>query len=192
MIRLCLRMILLWILKEPEIKWGKIGNDSHVYEPCTHDENTGLVEIGNNTQILANSRIQLYPSLVDNIPHIRIGNGCYLGYYLSLLAGEDIVIEDNVLMASGVLISSENHSIDPESNIPYMDQRLKAKPVRIGEGSWLGEKVMVMPGVTIGKKCVIGAGAIVTKDIPDYSIAVGNPAKVIKRYDFKEHEWVEI
>lgn len=49
---------------------------------------------------------------------------------------------------------------------------------------------MVMPGVTIGKKCVIGAGAIVTKDIPDYSIAVGNPARVIKEYDFEEHEWI--
>ncbi len=192
MIKMILKKIILWILKEPEIKWGKIGENAYVYNPCIHDENTNLVEIGDNTQILANSRIQLYPKLVNTIPHRIIGKDGYCGYDLSLLAGADIVIEDNVLIASNVLVTSENHSINPESCTPYMNQKLDARAVHIGAGTWLGENVMVMPGVTIGKKCVIGAGAIVTKDIPDYSVAVGNPAKVIKRYDFKEHEWVEI
>ena len=57
---------------------------------------------------------------------------------------------------------------------------------------WVGEKVIIMPGVTIGDRSIIGAGAIVTRDIPPYSIAVGNPAKVIKRYNFKTHSWEKV
>ena len=70
-----------------------------------------------------------------------------------------------------------------------MDQPLNSKAINIGDGCWLGEKVCVLPGVTIGKKCIIGAGSIVTKSIPDFSIAVGNPAKVIKKYNFETHKW---
>ena len=63
--------------------------------------------------------------------------------------------------------------------------------VEIGEGSWLGENVCVL-GAIIGRHCVIGANSVVTKDIPDYSIAVGAPAKVIKRYDFTTNSWQKI
>lgn len=192
LIKRLLRLFIEWILRDDYCKWGKIGYNSIVLMPCLHDENTSLVMIGDNTTILQYSRIQLYPNRVKEIPHIRIGDNCYLGYYLTLLAGADIIIENNVLMASNVMISSENHSIDPESEIPYMDQPLTAHAVRIGEGTWLGEKVVVLPGVSIGKRCVIGAGSVVTKSIPDYSIAVGNPARVIKKFDFKEHAWKRI
>ncbi|WP_405373425.1 DapH/DapD/GlmU-related protein [Pseudobutyrivibrio sp.] len=96
------------------------------------------------------------------------------------------------MIASNVLICSENHGIDPESTTPYMSQPLISKPVSIGEGSWIGEMVCILPGVHIGKKCIIGAGSVVTKSIPDYSIAVGNPAKVIKKYNFKTHNWEKV
>ena len=62
----------------------------------------------------------------------------------------------------------------------------------IGEGSWLGTNVVVVGKVRIGKHCVIGANSVVTKDIPDYSVAAGIPAKVIKRYDFEKEEWVRV
>ena len=94
-----------------------------------------------------------------------------------------------MLFASHVLITSENHGIDPELNIPYMDQTLTSKPVEIGDGCWIGEKVCIMPSVTIGKKSIIGSGSIVTKSIPEYCIAVGSPAKVIKQYNFETHSW---
>ena len=73
-----------------------------------------------------------------------------------------------------------------------MNQELTGKGVCIDEGSWIGEKVCILPGVTIGKKCIIGAGSVVTKDVPDYCIACGNPAKVIKKYDFDEHRWIRV
>ena len=57
---------------------------------------------------------------------------------------------------------------------------------------WIGEKVTVLPGITIGEKSIIGANSVVTKDIPPFCIAAGNPASIIKRYDFEKHEWVRV
>lgn len=62
----------------------------------------------------------------------------------------------------------------------------------IGDGSWLGKNVVVIGNVSIGKNCVIAANSVVTKDVPDYSIAAGIPARVIKRYDFDRKEWVKL
>ncbi|WP_185752397.1 acyltransferase [Butyrivibrio sp. AE2032] len=150
-----------------------------------------LVAIGNGTQILAGSRIQLYPELVEEKPHLRIGSGCFFGYRLCILVGADITIGNNVLMASDITIVSENHGTNPESELPYKKQQLKVAPVTIGDNCWIGDKVIILPGTNIGEGCVIGGGAVVTKDIPSYSIAVGNPARVIKRYDFDMHKWVK-
>lgn len=167
------------------------GKNSVLYSPLIirGKEN---ISIGNDTTILNGVRIQTYNDKTGNKAKVHIGNKCFFGYNNSFLAGEDIVIDDGVLMASNILISSENHSIDPENEKYYMDQPLNCKAVHVGEGTWIGEKVCIMPGVGIGKKCVIGAASIVTKSIPDYSMAVGSPAKVIKKYDFKTQRWEKL
>lgn len=169
-------------------KFYRMGKESKVWFP-NQAVNKALMSVGDYSQILSNSRIQCYMQKNLPTPHIYIGNHCYLGYYLTILAAADVVIEDWVLMASHIMISTENHGINPESELAYMEQPLTAKSVRIGEGSWIGEKVCILPGVTIGKKCIIGASSVVTKTIPDYCIAVGNPAKVIKKYNFEKHQW---
>ena len=97
-----------------------------------------------------------------------------------------------MLIASNVLIASENHGMDPECGIPYMDQELSSSPVSIGDGCWIGERVTVLPGVSIGAGAIIGAASVVSKDIPAHSIALGSPAKVVKKYDFDLHRWVKI
>ena len=94
-----------------------------------------------------------------------------------------------MLFASNILITNENHGINPENEVPYMNQDLSAKPIEIGDGCWIGEKVCILPGVNIGKKSIVGAGSVVTKSIPAYSIAVGNPAKIIKKYNFDHKKW---
>ena len=108
---------------------------------------------------------------------------------LSILAGEDVSIGNDVLIASGVTICSENHGTDPSLPVSYMHQPLKCQKVSIGDGTWIGENVIILPGVSIGKKCVIGGGSVVTKSIPNYSIAVGNPAVVKKTYNMKKKVW---
>lgn len=105
----------------------------------------------------------------------------------SMLHGEtsmlkqSILIEDDVLIGSGVHIYVENHKFDSK-NKSIMDQgHYQSLQVVLKKGSWIGANAIILPGVTIGINSVIGAGSIVTKSIPDYCIAVGNPAKVIKR-----------
>ena len=95
------------------------------------------------------------------------------------MASKEVVIENDVLLADKVFISDCNHEYK-DLDTPIQNQGIRfVKPVRIGEGSWVGDNVCVC-GASIGKHCVIGANSVVTNDIPDYSVAVGNPAKVIK------------
>jgi lipopolysaccharide O-acetyltransferase len=165
-----------------------IGEDSHIIDPFEIGEN---IYVGSNTTILENARIKCLNDLSGTKASIRIGSNCYLCYNLTILAAADVIIHDNVLIASYVLITTENHGMNPESSIPYMNQPLTYAPIEIGEGTWVGEKVSILPGVKIGKKCIIGTNAVVTHDVPDYSIAVGIPARVIEEYNFDRHAWVK-
>ncbi|CDB88729.1 putative lipopolysaccharide biosynthesis O-acetyl transferase WbbJ [Clostridium sp. CAG:253] len=170
-------------------RFKKFGNNSVLYKPLIIRAHSDI-SIGDNTTILNGVRMQVYNDLTRRDSKLEIGNDCYIGYNNTFLAGGDIIIEDGVLMASNILISSENHSVNPEDDKYYMDQKLECESVVVGEGSWLGENCKILPGVKIGKKCVIGAGSIVTKSIPDYCIAVGSPAKIIKKYDVNQHKWI--
>lgn len=78
----------------------------------------------------------------------------------------------------------------PDEKSNYLSQPLETKPVTIGRNCWIGARVIILPGVTIGNFSIIGAGSVVTKDIPEYSIAVGNPAHVIKKWDPDSKAWV--
>jgi len=151
-----------------------------------------LISIGKGTTILEYSRIQPYPEITDQTPHVRIGSRCFLGYRLCILAGADISIGDDVLFASDVSIVSHNHGINPDGESPYIRQKLRVLPIKIGNNCWVGDKAIILPGVEIGNGCVIGGGAVVSKSIPEYSIAVGNPARVIKRYNFESNEWIRV
>lgn len=173
-----------------KIKYASIGKNSYIYNPMIISD-AKKISIGNNVKVLDNARISIYDNEKNEII-VHIDNDCYIGYNFSILAKEKVCIEKNVLIASNVLISSENHGMDPECGLSYMDQPLVGKNVRIGEGTWIGEKVCILPGVNIGKKCIVGAGSVVTKSMPDYSIVGGNPAKVLKKYDFELHQWIKV
>lgn len=173
-------------------RYASFGSESRIYRPLIHDKYRNHVSIGKDTVIGKYSRIQCYPNENMVIGRLKIGDGCRIGNRCSFLCGGDITIGNGVLMASDILISSENHSMNPESQEWYMSQPLQCERIDIKDGCWIGEKVCILPGVSIGTKSVIGAGSIVTKSIPDYSIAVGNPAKVIKKYDFEKHMWISV
>lgn len=164
------------------------GDNSIVFYPSNIPDKY-FIKIGSNTTILQNCRMQVFNRLTGLNANITIGNNCYISANLTLLAGGSIEIGNDVLIASNVLIASENHGINPESTVPYMNQPLICKPVFVGDGCWIGEKVSILSGVRIGKKSIVAANAVVTKDIPDYSLSAGCPAKVIKFFNFKTHSW---
>lgn len=122
---------------------------------------------------------------VERGVHFGSGVGISLGDQSSI--GRDsriqaIVIEDAVMIGPELLVLSRNH-IFTDADTPIGWQGVTdVDPPHIGYGSWLGARVILLPGVNIGRYCVVGAGSVVTRDIPDYSVAAGNPARVIRRW----------
>lgn len=152
------------------------------------------IAFGNNVSIGHN--VEMFPLITyhgeEYSPNIIIGNNVIIGDYNRFACKDNITIEDDVLFAAYVHITDHSHEYrDPSLSI--IEQGVFEKgPIRIGKGSWIGLRCSILSGVTIGEHCVIGAGSIVTKDIPSYSIAVGTPARVIKKYDFHAGVWVDV
>jgi len=149
------------------------------------------ISIGDRTFIYDQVWLAAMPLTENKNPELRIGNNCGIGHFNHIYATNCITIEDGVLTADKVYISDTFHSYE-DLNAPIKEQKVRSpKDVIIGESSWLGENVCVI-GASIGKHCVIGANAVVTHDIPDYSVAVGIPARVIKRYDAQTQKWIKV
>lgn len=122
-------------------------------------------------------------------PQIIIGNRVTSSGGLTIAAMHKITIEDDVMLAGNVLISDGLHGFSSVET-PYKYQPMeRIAAVTIGRGCWLGQNVVVMPGVAIGEMSIIGANSVVTHDIPAHAIAIGAPARVIKRWDETHGEW---
>ena len=122
----------------------------------------------------------------------HFGNDVYANFNLTLVDDTDIYVGDNVMFAPNVTIATAGHPIEPELRKKQTQFNL---PVRIGNNVWIGAQTVILPGVTIGDNTVIGAGSVVTKNIPANCVAFGNPCKVIreindrdKKYYYKDME----
>ncbi|AGN16972.1 MAG: sugar O-acetyltransferase [Methanobrevibacter boviskoreani] len=132
-----------------------------------------LGSIGDKVEIMR-------PFQCDNGKNITIGNNFTGNYNLVILDCNKVTIGDNVMIGPNTLITSVGHPISPKGRREHLGV---TDPVTIGNDVWIGGNVTILPGVTIGDNVVIGAGAVVTKDIPDNSLAVGVPARVIKEIE---------
>ena len=164
-----------------------------------------FIKFGKNFTTGTGCRIEAY-SFQDknirnkNIPQLIIGNNVQINDYVHLACANSLIIEDNVLIASKVYISDLNHGNysflnDLEHSNPEeiaKERKIFTKPVKICENVWLGENVSVLSGTVIGKNSIIGANSVVSKNIPENCIAVGNPAKVIKKYNFETKKWEKV
>lgn len=172
-------------------KWRfkHIGKNIRVYRPLRVD-GIDNISLGNDVIVHDYTWLAALPLTGQDV-QLVLNDGVTLGYFNHIYATNSIIIEKNVLTADKVYISDNLHSYE-DIALPVIKQPIKqCKPVVIGEGSWLGEHVCVI-GASVGKHCVIGANSVVTKDIPDYSIAIGAPARVIKKYNFNRKQWLKI
>lgn len=141
-------------------------------------------------------RLEAYPDGI--LKTLFIGKNFQMNDYVHITASESVIIGDNVLLASKIYISDSSHgsySGTYEDSSPLeipKDRKIFTKPVVIEDNVWLGEFVSVLPGVKIGKGTIVGANSVVSKDLPDNVIAVGSPAKPIKKYNFENHRWEKI
>ncbi|UGA56372.1 sugar O-acetyltransferase [Vibrio sp. VB16] len=118
--------------------------------------------------------------------HTHLGNHVYANFNLTLVDDTHIYIGDYVMIAPNVTLSTAGHPIEPEMRKKVAQFNI---PIHIEENVWIGANSVVLPGVTIGKNSVIGAGSIVTKDIPANVVAVGNPCKVMREISERDKEF---
>jgi maltose O-acetyltransferase len=116
---------------------------------------------------------------IDRPANLRLGSNVSINRYSTINATGGIVIGDDVLIGPYVLLQSQDHRFD-ESDVAFNQQGYARHPIRIGNNVWIGAKVTILAGVKVGDNVVIGAGSVVTSDIPDGSLAVGAPARVIR------------
>ena len=187
--RLGAKLYRLWFARRHAPGLMGCGKDAFLHSPFRLE---GAQHISVGAGSVMQRGAWLYCGALDGqAGRLAIGDGCVFGYNNHITAVVGVVIEDHVLTANNVYISDNLHSYE-DISLPVMHQPVRCKkPVVIGRGSWIGENASIV-GASIGKNCVIGANAVVTRDIPDYSVAVGIPAVVIRRFDQQAGAWVSV
>lgn len=171
--------------------FGSVGRGSVIHPPF-HSNNPSQVYVGDNCQIWSWGWIDCVSEYFGQKfdPRIDIGDGTYIGFRCHIIACGRMSIGAGCVIADGVYISDNLHGFS-DFEKPILEQPLSHPgPVTIGDSVWIGEGAKVLPNVTIGSHSVVGAGSVVTKNIPEYSIAVGAPARVIKVYDRDTKTWL--
>lgn len=136
-----------------------------------------------------NSIVEDFSTINNGVGHVYIGDKTIIGLG-SVIIGP-VKIGDGVMLAQNIVLSGLNHCYENVDLSPSL-QAVTSNQIFISDDVWIGANVVVTAGVTIGKHSVIGAGSVVTKDVPDFCVAVGNPARVVKKYDSKLGLWTKV
>lgn len=181
--RLRYRLYCLWW----RCQFQSFGKKSVIVSPLSIDGKENI-RVGNRVFIAYKTWLAALPHTGESSCLLEFQDGVVIGHFNHIYATKKIVLEKDVLTADRVYISDNLHGYE-DISIPIKEQPIvQHGEVVIGEGTWLGENVCVL-GAKIGKHCVIGANSVVTKNVPDYCVAVGIPARIVKRYDKKKQFW---
>ncbi|RZK12043.1 MAG: acyltransferase [Flavobacterium sp.] len=140
-------------------------------------------ELGNS------SIIESFATINNGVGDVIIGNNTIVG--MSNVIIGPVNIGNNVMLAQNIVVSGLNHGYQ-DVNVSPAFQKVSCKAITISDDVWIGANSVITAGVRLGKHSIIGAGSVVTKDIPEFSIAVGNPAKVIKKYNKDSSAWEKV
>ena len=135
------------------------------------------------------STIEDFSAINNGVGDVIIGNQTKIGLSNTIIG--PVTIGNDIRLAQNITLSGLNHNYQ-DIKTPIHKQGVSTAPIIIEDECWIGANVVVLPGVTIGKHSVVAAGSIVTKDIPSYSVAAGNPARIIKKYNLETKNWEKI
>lgn len=185
-----------WLLSAVEAKlfqllWGGrfeyFGKGARVYRPEGVEGASGIT-IGDGAVIGARSYLSANSRSPESQAQLIIGDGARIGRFNHIYAAKRIKIGARVLTANNVYIADNTHRYE-DPDLAVLDQPVRQlDSVEIGNGSWIGHGACII-GASIGRNCVIGAGAIVRESIPDFSVAVGCPARVVRCFDKGTGRW---
>ena len=165
-------------------RFGKFGDNSIICFPANTIFNEHYIHIGEGTMIgpdvtLSAGMMPGQQCLTDSV--VRIGDRCLIGKGSGIVGHLSIDIGNDVWTGHNVYITDQNHGYEDITR-PISQQTMPEQPVVIGDGSWLGFGTVVLPGARIGRHVTVGANSVVTGELPDYCVAAGAPATVIRRY----------
>lgn len=135
------------------------------------------------------STVEDFATINNGVGAVNIGNNSRIGIGNVIIG--PVTIGNNVILAQNIVISGLNHNYTDVETPIYLQGETVAI-ITIEDDCWIGANVVITAGVTIGKHCVVAGGAVVTKDIPPFSVAVGNPARVVKKYNFETKDWEKV
>lgn len=144
---------------------------------------------GNGFSIGDHSVIEDFTIINNGMGDVMIGANVFIGASNVIIG--PVIIEDEVMTAQHVVFSGMNHGIN-DAAVAYRYQPSTVAQICVGEGSWIGANVVILPGIRIGKKAVIAAGSVVTKDVPEFGMAAGNPARLIKKFNLETGAWEKV
>ncbi len=165
-------------------RFARFGDCSAIAFPPTEIFGERYIEIGSGSLFAPQLTLTAGLSPEHVLPHgpvVTIGDRCVIGHGMGIVGIASISIGNDVWTGHNVYITDFNHGYE-DLAVPPGLQLSEPRPVKIADGAWIGNGVTVVGGATIGKHAVIGAGSVVTGSVPDYSVAVGNPARVIRQY----------
>ncbi len=143
----------------------------------------------NNFHIGEYSVVEDFCTVNNGVGDVYIGDRSLIGMGNVIIG--PVKIGNDVILAQNIVISGLNHGYE-DVTIPPSIQKVTTKQIELSDNIWIGANAVITAGVKIGKHCVIGAGSVVTKDVPDYCVAVGNPAKVVKKYNAVTGNWERV
>lgn len=172
----------------PPWAYATFGERSIVVPPA-RIENPHQISIGDGVLIHEHAWLLVRGGSDDNRPTLTLGDRAVLGRFAKVVAFRSVVIGQGAVLADRVYLSDVEYEPGHLDTLPDRRMLTDPRPVVIGGGSFVGIGAIIKPGVTIGERAYIGAGSIVTKDVPPESLAVGQPARVVRRYDPSAGVW---
>lgn len=168
-----MRLLRAALTLHPKLRGARVGAGSYVSPRATLREHNRIV-IGGRT--LVGRHVELIPQHGS----IQIGNDCSVNNFVIMYGAGGITIHDECRIATGVVIVAFNHNFT-DAQQPIHSQPVSAQGVLVESDVWIGARAILLDGVTVGQGSVIGAGSVVTRDVPEYCVVAGNPARFLRR-----------